>query len=298
MLLIVGIMPLKDLPLVKGRVCRENDSLVVDNYKIPCSQGTAAMVSAALEVTEYLGLDAPYLILAGDTGTGKGSRQTYHYLNNHLVSLKPQVLVLHYWMPVLKLMQDLYNVVDQCDKRPVIIADAASMYAAKACGLAPGFDIFTPDSSELAFLADAEALHPAYIKKHLFQSDTDRHPELIETAYENQGASKILLVKGKQDLIANNNGIIATVDEPDIPAMECIGGTGDSITGMCAALVYGGMPLEKAAVTSASVNRMAGKMAGVNPASRINELIKQIPAVLEQTKFKNYVRGFYYVSRG
>lgn len=280
MLIIAGIIPMNDLPLVKGRVHRERDSLMIDGYKIPCSQGTAAMVSAALAITEYKGIDAPYLILAGDTGSGEGSREIYHYLIEHLHELQPDVLVLHYWMPDLGLMQELYKAAGKCVKRPVMIADAASMYAAKACGLAAGFDIFTPDSSEIAFLADPDALHPAYINKYLFESNDDKHPELIAMAYENKGASKVLLVKGKQDLIADENGIIAAVDGPDVPAMECIGGTGDSITGMCAALVYSGMSSAQAAVTSAKVNRLAGKMAGVTPASRIGELIQKIPAAL------------------
>lgn len=287
MLLVAGIMPLKDLPLVKGRVRREDDLLVIEGYRIPCTQGTAAMVRAALEVADYLKTDPPHFVFAGDTGRGKGSRQLYQFLIDNLTALQPQVLVLHYWMPVLKLMRDLYEAVNRCSKKPVLIADAGSMYAAKACGLAPEFDILTPDAAELAFLADPEALHPAYISKHLFETESDRHPELITTAYNNKGASKILLVKGKRDIIADSNRIIATIEEPDIPAMECIGGTGDTITGMCAALIYSGMSLEKAAVTSAKVNRMAGLIAGVNPASRIYEVIKQIPAALAKTDLNN-----------
>ncbi len=281
MLLIAGIIPLTDLPLVTGKVSRENDQLMVAGHLIPCGQGSAAMVSAALEVTEYLGLEAPYAVLAGDIGPGKGSRQVYQYLIDNLHLLQPQVLALHYWMPDLELMQALYKVVKQAQQPPILIADAASMYAAKACGLASGFDIFTPDSSEIAFLADPDAIHPAYIDLHLFQSD-DRHPELIEMAYKNQGASRILLVKGKQDLIANAEGIIASIDGPDVPAMECIGGTGDTITGMCAALCFSGMSIEQSAMTSATANRLAGKMANVNPASRITELIKMIPGALAQ----------------
>ncbi|MEA1961803.1 MAG: NAD(P)H-hydrate dehydratase [Bacillota bacterium] len=283
MLIIAGIVPLTDLPLVTGKINQNNDQLVLDGHLLPGGQGTAAMISAALEITEYMGLEAPYTVLAGDTGSGKGSRLIYQYLIDHLHELQPEVLALHYWMPDLALMQELCNVIKQCKQHPIMIADAASMYTAKACGLATEFDLFTPDSSEIAFLADPDALHPAYINKHLFQSDTDRHPELIEMAYKNQSASSVLLVKGKQDLIADKNGIITSIDGPDVPAMECIGGTGDSITGMCAALAYSKMPIERAAITSAIVNRIAGQMARVNPASGIKELVKQIPAALTQT---------------
>lgn len=64
--------------------------------------------------------------------------------------------------------------------------------------------------------------------------------------------------------------------------MECIGGTGDSITGMCAALACSGMALDQAAITSARVNRMDGLLASVNPASNISALINQIPTALTQ----------------
>jgi len=282
MLIIAGIVPMVHLPLITGQVSRDNQSILVSGHSqpIPCGQGTAAMISAALAVTDYLGLDAPQVVLAGDTGTGDGSQKVYWYLIENIKNLQPQVLALHYWMPDLELMRSLYKTVESLDKRPVLIADAASMYAAKATGLAPGFDLFTPDTSEIAFLADQEAIHPAYIDKHLFELDSDRNPDLIEMAYQYKGAARILLVKGREDIIADRNGIIGSIDGPDVPAMECIGGTGDSITGMCAALAYSGMAIEQAAITSAKVNRIAGQLAAVNPASGISAVIEQIPAAL------------------
>lgn len=282
MLIIAGIVPIDQLPLLTGQVGRKQGSIIVNGRLIPCGQGTAAMVSAALAVTDYLGLAPPQVVLAGDTGLGEGSRKVYQYLINEVDKLQPRVVALHYWMPDLELMRMLYEKLDKCHPRPILIADAASMYAAKATGLAPGFDIFTPDCSEVAFLADPEAFHPAYIDKHLFEMDGSRTGELIDLAYKYRGAAKILLVKGRQDIIAKENAVIAAVDAPDVPAMECIGGTGDSITGMCAALVYGGKTLEQAAIASARANRIAGKLAGVNPASGISAVIDRIPAALAQ----------------
>ena len=282
MLIIAGIVPALHIPLLTDVVSQGQDSIVVSGHSIPCGQGTAAMVSAALAVTDYFGLDFPHVVLAGDKGSGEGSQKVYQYLINNIEKLKPRVLALHYWMPNLDLMRMLYKNIEKCSPRPILIADAASMYTAKATGLAPGFDIFTPDSSEMAFLADPEAFHPAYINKHLFKLDEDKIPELINLAYKHQGAAKILLVKGKRDIIADGGNILATIDSPNIPAMECIGGTGDTITGMCAALAYSGMSLDQAAIASAKVNRMAGLLAAVNPASSINAVIKQIPAALAQ----------------
>lgn len=281
MLLIAGTVPLADFPLAKGKVEAKEGKLQVDNYSLPCAQGTTAMVSAALAVTDYLKLEAPHVLLAGDIGSGKGSRAVYQYLIDHIAELKPQVLALHYCLPVLELTKRLLAAVDKCAKRPVLIADASSMYAAKAAGLAPEFDVFTPDASEIAFLADPEAVHPAYIKRHLFETDTSRTPELIEDAYRHKGAAKLLLVKGAVDYIATGNGIVATVDRPDIPELECIGGTGDTITGMVAALIYAELEAHQAAVISAMANRVAGQMAKATPGTRVNGLIQQLPGVFK-----------------
>jgi len=54
MLIIAGTVPLKDLPLISGEVSFEENSLVVGNHRIPCTQGTAAMISAALATTGHL----------------------------------------------------------------------------------------------------------------------------------------------------------------------------------------------------------------------------------------------------
>ncbi|MDD3270004.1 MAG: NAD(P)H-hydrate dehydratase [Syntrophomonadaceae bacterium] len=282
MLLIAGIIPRADLPLLEGRVERKGQFLNVQLHEIPSGQGTAAMISAALALTEYLEIDPPRVILAGDTGRGEGSRKIYEYLVDKVAELSPSVLALHYWMPNLELMHQLYEKLQLLDPAPVLIADAASMYAAKAAGLAAGFDVFTPDLSEIAFLADPEAVHPAYIDKHLFQScDRSTVPDIINMAYKNNGAARYLLVKGKSDFIADKNGVLAVVDEPDVPELECIGGTGDTITGMCAALIAKGLDIKQALILSARANRLAGMVATATPASRIEEVIARIPEVFQ-----------------
>lgn len=282
MLLIAGIIPQADMPLLYGVAAREGSMLRIDGYHIPSGQGTAAMISAALAVTEYLPIEPPRVVIAGDIGKGDGSRLIYEYLIEHLKEIRPQVLALHYWMPDLELMQQLYQQVQQLDRRPILIADAASMYAAKAVGLAPGFDVFTPDLSEIAFLADAQAIHPAYIDKHLFQScDHTSIPELIAAAYQNNGAARFLLVKGQSDYIADANGVRSSIPGPDIPELECIGGTGDTITGMCAALISKGLDIEQALSLSAQANRLAGAIGLTTPATRIEEIIARLPEVFQ-----------------
>ncbi len=281
MMLIAGTVPIKGMPLTFGRPGFDADNLVVSGQRIPCTQGTGAMVSAALKTTGYLRLEPPQVLLAGDIGQGKGSREIYEYLIENVARLAPEVLALHYWLPDMAQTRRLCAAIEKCERRPVLIADAASMYSAKAAGLSAVFDIFTPDAAEMAFLADPDATHPAYVR-FMTYNDMKRMPELIETAYKYKNTAKLMLVKGAVDYIVKDGEIIATVSEPDVPAMEPIGGTGDTITGMVSAFVYAGLEPREAAVIAARANRMAGKMAGVTPATRVSRVIEQLPGVFQK----------------
>jgi NAD(P)H-hydrate repair Nnr-like enzyme with NAD(P)H-hydrate dehydratase domain len=281
-LLIAGTIPDKNLPLTVGIVSTDGDYLTVDGHRFPCMQGTGAMISAALAVTRYLKLDAPRIVVAGDIGDGAGSRAIYDFLIHSIEQLSPKVLALHYWLPDMAQTRRLCEAVDKCEKRPVMIADAASMYSAKASGMASQFDIFTPDATEMAFLADPNATHPAYIARHLFDTDVTQTPKLIDAAYGNKSAAKVMLVKGKIDYIVSDGKIIETIDNPNVPALEPIGGTGDTITGLVAALVYAGLELNEAAIIAARTNRTAGQLAQPTPATKVSEIIRQFPIVLEQ----------------
>ncbi len=282
MMLIAGTVPLRDLPLITGKAAAEGDFVVVDGRRIPCTQGTAAMVSATLVTTEYLKLDAPQVLLVGDTGQGKGSHEMYEYLIRNVARLSPRVLALHYCLPDMALTRRLCEAVKGCAARPVMIADAASMYAAKAAGLATSFGIFTPDATEMAFLADPDATHPAYIAKHLFDTDVTQTLKLVAGAYQRKNAARLLLIKGATDYIVRDGEMLATVSEPDVPALEAIGGTGDTITGLLSGFVYAGLELHEAAIVAAKANRMAGKMAGATPATRVSQIVGQFPAVFRQ----------------
>jgi len=284
MMLIAGTIPDEDLPLVTGEVAIEDGLLIVDRHRINCTQGTAAMVSAALATTSYLKINSPHVVLAGDIGEGKGSREIYEYLIQNIAELSPDVLALHYWLPDMALTRKLCQTIEKCDKKPIMIADAGSMYSAKAAGLAKSFDIFTPDATEIAFLADPDAMHPAYVARHLFDTDITQAPGLATAAYQTENASKILLVKGSIDYVIKGGNIIETIDEPDVPVLEAIGGTGDTITGLVSAFVYAGLDLDKAAIIAARSNRMAGKYAQPTPATRVKEIITHFPDV-----FLNYL---------
>ena len=282
MLLICGTVPQPNLPLTIGEAIFKEERLLINGVEIPCTQGTAALVSAACVTAEYLKDNPPRVILVGDNGNGKGSRLLYDYLINNLPILSPNVLLLHYILPIMGLMKKVCRAAAKCKKKPVMIADASSMYAAKAAGLAPFFDIFTPDLCEMAFLADADAVHPAYISRHLFSAEILQAQELIAAAYRQKSAAKVLVVKGAIDHVVEEGKILCTISEPDIPALEAIGGTGDTISGMIGALVDAGLSHSDAAITALKANRKAGEYARVTPATKIREIVTGLSEVFKR----------------
>ncbi|MDD2471544.1 MAG: NAD(P)H-hydrate dehydratase [Dehalococcoidales bacterium] len=282
MLIISGTIPQKDMPVIAGKVRREGDMLIADGQPFPSIQGTGAMISAALAATEYMGVEPPYIVVAGDIGKGDGTRLMYRYLNENMASLKPGFVALHYCQPFMNLLTQFTIAAEKMDKPPFLIADAGAMYAAKAAGKAGSFGLFTPDPSEIAFLADPNATHPAYIADHLFCCGVEGVPQLIESAYAQNSAAKVMVVKGSRDYIAKNGEVVATVEEPDVPVLETIGGTGDTITGLASAFIYAGVEPVEAGILAAKCNRMGGKMASPTPATKVSQIIDIFPAVFKQ----------------
>ena len=90
-----------------------------------------------------------------------------------------------------------------------------------------------------------------------------------------------------KNLIAGKSGIIATVSAPADEALEAIGGTGDTLTGIVAALVGAGMEIRQSAVIAARVNRLAGHLARPTPATEISEIIRHIPRALKRVLEQN-----------
>ena len=145
-------------------------------------------------------------------------------------------LCFHYLLPEVDWHNRVFFAIEAMARRPILIADAGFMYVAKMSGLADQYDLFTPDVGELAFLADEEAPHPFYTRGFILHED-NLAPDLIKRAYAFDNAARYLLVKGKIDYIAAREGILAAVTEPDLEVLEPIGGTGDTITGLVAALI-------------------------------------------------------------
>jgi ADP-dependent NAD(P)H-hydrate dehydratase / NAD(P)H-hydrate epimerase len=285
MLILIGTVPTPGLQLIQGRISYDNALRIGDGLEIPCQQlmhCTTAMMAAAAVACETLDYEAPYGVVAGCIGDASGSRLLYKFLAEEAESLGGDVLTLHYIVPHSKFIRQAVDAILSWKKRPILIGDAGGMYAIKAAGLSPQFDLFTPDPGELAFLSDADALHPAYVRHFISEVDTTDMPRLILKAFEHKDAAKVLLVKGETDYIATGGEILATISEPNISAMEAIGGTGDTITGIVAALIHGGYGIVDASIKTAHINRLAGLLCDPTPATQIGELISHIPQALTQ----------------
>lgn len=281
MLAVVGTVPDESFPLLEGQARLENDMLLVEGRGIPVNRGTPALIAAAVVAGNIMGNDLPYTYLVGDIGTGKGSRRLYEHLGKQLPKKTFEVMTFHYLQPDVDWHNRVLFALEEMKPRPVLIADAGFMYAAKMSGQAGSYDLFTPDAGELAFLADEEAPHPFYTRGFILHEE-NKVLELITRAYEHDNAARCLLVKGKRDYIAKGDGILATIDQPLVEALEPIGGTGDTVTGIVSALVASGMHVEKAAVLAARVNRLAGLYANPTPATQVMGLIKHIPKAMTQ----------------
>jgi len=284
MFAIVGTVPDENFPLVSGEVSLHDDQICIGNLAAPVNRGTPALIAAAIKTGEVLGIPLPFGFLVGDIGTGKGSRRLYEYLEKYFPdSVNLQTIAFHYLQPDTDWHNRVLFAIQKITPQPVLIADAGFMYAAKMSGMAEYYDLFTPDVGELAFLADEEAPHPFYTRGFILHED-NRVPELIARAYKHNNAAKHLLVKGEKDYIVCQQNILEIVDSPSIEALEAIGGTGDTLTGIVTALIASGMDIVKAAVIAARVNRLAGYYANPTPATQVMEIILQIPRALKDVR--------------
>lgn len=283
MLVVAGTIPVKDLPLLVGEGIIKAEGLTIDGHLIEQNRGTAAMMTTVAVVCQEYGLRPPLCVTAGDIGKRDGSLKVYQYLIDQVQKLEPKVMAFHYLMPDIKKNNELVKAIKQLKQKPFLIADAGSMYVAKAGGHAPYYDIFTPDLGELAFLADEKADHPAYTRGFIWHMDGEIE-ELVQRAYLWKNAATTLLVKGRIDHICQEGKIIKKISEPCIREMEAIGGTGDTITGMITALCFGGYDPIEAGTIATQANRIAGKLARVTPATQVQKIIEFLPAALRRSE--------------
>ncbi|WP_297892560.1 NAD(P)H-hydrate dehydratase [uncultured Desulfovibrio sp.] len=285
---ITGTLPDPDFALCPAGL--EGESTVAggllhlpDGQAVPVQRGTAALAATAILACRELGIAPPRLLLAGDPGSGTGSRTIYAWLEQNLAGLSPAGLTFHYLFPD----QDWHNRVLMATQAlavpPVMVADAGFMYVAKMSGYADAYDLFTPDLGELAFLADEKAPHPFYTRGFLLAREDDV-PPLLQRALEHGNCPKNLIIKGSKDYIVVDGRVIATVDAPSVPAMECIGGTGDLVTGLATAFLCGGAAMDEACTAAARMARLLAQLCAPNPGTQIGELIEMLPEAMRSTR--------------
>jgi NAD(P)H-hydrate repair Nnr-like enzyme with NAD(P)H-hydrate dehydratase domain len=278
--IIVGTIPDDEFKLSFGQLNISESKITISDQSVRINRGTAALASAAISTCLHLGISMPYGLFCGDTGNGNGSTRIYEWLVNNITNIPAKIITFHYIQPDVNLHNMVLNRIKTMSIKPVLIADAGYMYAAKMSGSAPYYDLFTPDIGELAFLADEKAPHPFYTRGFLAQDDSDIETK-IQRAFSNNNSSKILLVKGRSDHIADSGKIIRIVSEPCIENMEPIGGTGDTLTGIVSAMIYSGINIAEACISASIANRIAGQIANPTPATRVSEIIAMIPDALK-----------------
>ena len=281
MLLLVGAIPIRDLPLSMGSIVPAEHGFMLNGQHLDIDRGTAAMITVACTVCQEFGLENPSALVAGDIGTKVGSMHIYQYLVDHLSEMDVTVLTFHYIMPDIKKNHEVVEKIRLLKKKPILIADAGSMYVAKAGGDATDYDVFTPDLGETAFLADEKADHPTYTRGFIFHLEDDV-PELIRRAYAFKNAARTMFVKGNIDYICQDGKIIEEISTPNIEALEPVGGTGDTITGMISALIYAGKSPLEACQIAGRVNRRAGELSQPTPATQVEDIIKHIPTAMKE----------------
>jgi ADP-dependent NAD(P)H-hydrate dehydratase / NAD(P)H-hydrate epimerase len=129
--------------------------------------------------------------------------------------------------------------------------------------------------------------HPFYTRGFILHRN-NLVPDLIRRAYLHDNAAAHLVVKGQPDYITRGNQVVATVDQPSFAAMEAIGGTGDTLTGLLTVLCTAEGDLTEAAVTAARANRWTGWFVDPGPATQVIELIEKIPDALSKALDQNH----------
>jgi len=279
MLAVVGTVPDINFPLTHGTIQWGNHQLRIDHQTIQINRGTPALLAAAVKASESINGPDIYAFLVGDIGKGDGSRALYQFLVQRLHDFEFKSLTFHYLQPDVDWHNQILFAIEKMKSRPILIADAGYMYAAKMSGQSACYDLFTPDAGEMAFLADEIAPHPFYTRGFILHQDKSEI-ELIKRAYQFQNASRYLLVKGKKDHIADMNNIIDIIDQPSIEVMEAIGGTGDTLTGILSVLSSLNYGHVQSSIIAARANRWMGYYANACPATQISELIETIPRAL------------------
>ena len=295
--LICGTVPEADFPLCMGTWRVEGDMLVPYDVKpcgdggtssvpaVPVRRGTPALAASAVLAAESLGEEPPAVLLVGDCGDSKGSSALYEFLEKWLALPESgylQGLTFHYLFPSVDGHNRILMALDaRSAPRPLLIADAGFMYAAKMSGYATRWDIFTPDAGE-------KAPHPFYTRGFLLAEGREA-PELARLAHEHGDSARFLLVKGSRDLVVEEGRVVAHTESPCLSYMEPIGGTGDLVTGLLTAYALNGRAPREACLAAAQAARFTGEAADPSPATAVSELMPFIGEGIRRTSDKELI---------
>jgi hypothetical protein len=263
-MLVIGTLPV-NIPL----------GIYDDVNKIPLGLGTGALYHAAHRTLKMFGREKDLRLL---TAGAHNSDEIYEFAINK----KPQgkLACVHYIMPKLNPFEKMFGVLRK--NFSFLTFDAGGMYACKACKLAQQADMFTPDAGEMAFLADKDSTHPAYVQHILLEIDEKEVRRLVGLAYKHRNLPRYTVVKGEVDLFVRDGEMVGEISQPCIPALEPIGGTGDTLVGILSALIHSGFDAEKAFELASRALRQIGEDLKVKPDTPVGEIIREIPAVLDR----------------
>jgi NAD(P)H-hydrate repair Nnr-like enzyme with NAD(P)H-hydrate dehydratase domain len=120
------------------------------------------------------------------------------------------------------------------------------------------------------------------VRHFKFAVDNTEVARLGKEAFEHGDTPRYLLVKASTDHIFVDGKVVGSTKEPNIPALEPIGGTGDTITGIVSALIHSGFEPSDACVKATKINRIMGQLANPTPATRIGQLVPFIPEAVKK----------------
>ena len=139
---IVGTVPDLQLPLIHGIARLVGNQIDIKGRRIAVNRCTPALIGAALKAAECVHCPEVYAFLIGDIGKGDGSRKLYEFLTHHLHEFDFKALTFHYLQPDVDWHNKVLFAVAKMQQRPILIADAGFMYAAKMSGQSESYDFF------------------------------------------------------------------------------------------------------------------------------------------------------------
>jgi yjeF C-terminal region, hydroxyethylthiazole kinase-related/yjeF N-terminal region len=164
-------------------------------------------------------------------------------------------------------VEEVFKITKELNKYMVVDADALKTEIAKKPN---GINaIYTPHAGEFKILTGKDL--PFYDK-------IEERSNIVKEESKKLGVT--ILLKGHIDIISDGNKV--KLNRTGTQAMT-VGGTGDVLTGLCAALLAKSKRLFESAVAAAYINGKAGEMATEDFGNQIvaTDLIKYIPKIIK-----------------